>query len=124
VESGINNLDILPAGVIPPNPSELLQSERMDELFEELRKRYDYVIIDSAPVAMVGDTYLLNRLADMTVYVTRANYTTNDLIEFINQTHEQHRLPKMVAVLNGADAKKVGYGYGYGYGTQTKNKRL
>jgi hypothetical protein len=73
---------------------------------------------------MVGDTYLLNRLADMTVYVTRANYTTNDLIEFINQTHEQHRLPKMVAVLNGADAKKVGYGYGYGYGTQTKNKRL
>jgi capsular exopolysaccharide synthesis family protein len=124
VASGINNLDILPAGVIPPNPSELLQSERMDELFAELRKRYDYVIIDSAPVAMVGDTYLLSRLADMTVYVTRANYTTNDLIEFVNQTHEQQRLPKMVAVLNGADAKKVGYGYGYGYGTQTKNKRL
>ena len=125
VASGINNnLDILPAGVIPPNPSELLQSERMDELFAELRKRYDYVIIDSAPVAMVGDTYLLSRLADMTVYVTRANYTTNNLIEFVNQTHEQQRLPKMVAVLNGADAKKVGYGYGYGYGTQTKNKRL
>lgn len=125
VASGINNnLDILPAGVIPPNPSELLQSERMDELFAELRKRYDYVIIDSAPVAMVGDTYLLSRLADMTVYVTRANYTTYDLIEFVNQTHEQQRLPKMVAVLNGADAKKVGYGYGYGYGTQTKNKRL
>jgi capsular exopolysaccharide synthesis family protein len=123
VPSGINNLDILPAGVIPPNPSELLQSERMDELFAELRQRYDYVIIDSAPVAMVGDTYLLNRLADMTVYVTRANYTTNELIEFINQTYEQQRLPKMVAVLNGADAKKVGYGYGYGYGTQTKNKR-
>jgi hypothetical protein len=72
---------------------------------------------------MIGDTYLLGRLADMTVYVTRANYTTFDLINFINQTAEQQRLPKMMAVLNGADAKKVGYGYGYGYGNSTKGKK-
>jgi capsular exopolysaccharide synthesis family protein len=124
VPSGItNNLDILPAGVIPPNPSELLQSERLDELFAQLRERYDYVVIDSAPVAMIGDTYLLSRLADMTVYVTRANYTTYELIDFVNQTHEQLRLPKMVAVLNGADAKKVGYGYGYGYGNTAKGRK-
>jgi capsular exopolysaccharide synthesis family protein len=124
VPSGItNNLDILPAGVIPPNPSELLQSERLDELFAQLRERYDYVVIDSAPVAMIGDTYLLSRLADMTVYVTRANYTTYELIDFVNQTHEQQRLPKMVAVLNGADAKKVGYGYGYGYGNTAKGRK-
>lgn len=123
VPSGIKNLDILPAGVIPPNPSELLQSDRLEELFVELRQRYDYVIVDSAPVAMIGDTYLLHRLVDMTVYVTRANYTTFDLVDFINQTHEQQRLPKMVAVLNGADAKKVGYGYGYGYGNSTSNKK-
>jgi capsular exopolysaccharide synthesis family protein len=124
VPSGItNNLDILPAGVIPPNPSELLQSERLDELFAQLRERYDYVIVDSAPVAMIGDTYLLGRLADMTVYVTRANYTTFDLINFVNQTAEQQRLPKMMAVLNGADAKKVGYGYGYGYGNSAKGKK-
>ncbi|MBR5328184.1 MAG: polysaccharide biosynthesis tyrosine autokinase [Paludibacteraceae bacterium] len=124
VPSGItNNLDILPAGVIPPNPSELLQSERLDELFVQLRERYDYVIVDSAPVAMIGDTYLLGRLADMTVYVTRANYTTFDLVNFINQTAEQQRLPKMMAVLNGADAKKVGYGYGYGYGNSAKGKK-
>lgn len=122
VPSDIATLDILPAGVIPPNPSELLQSERLDELFAELRNRYDYVIVDSAPIALVGDTFLLHRIADMTVYVTRANYTTFELVDFINQTHEQQRLPKMVAVLNGADAKKVGYGYGYGYG-HNKAKR-
>lgn len=122
VPSEVATLDILPAGVIPPNPSELLQSERLDELFAELRNRYDYVIVDSAPIALVGDTFLLSRIADMTVYVTRANYTTFELIDFVNQTHEQQRLPKMVAVLNGADAKKVGYGYGYGYG-HNKAKR-
>ena len=112
VPSNITNLDILPAGIIPPNPSELLQSERLDMLFAELRKQYDYVLIDSAPVALVSDTFLLNRVADMTVYVTRANYTTYELIDFLNQTHEQQRLSKMVAVLNGVDAKEVGYGYG------------
>jgi capsular exopolysaccharide synthesis family protein len=120
---GVANLDVLPAGVVPPNPSELLQSERLDQLVAELRQRYDYVIIDSAPIALVGDTYLLNRLADMTVYVTKANYTTFELIDLINQTNEQQRLPKMVAVLNGVSAKKIGYGYGYGYGSNIKPKR-
>ena len=123
VPSGIANLDVLPSGVVPPNPSELLQSEKLDQLFVELRQRYDYVIVDSAPVALVGDSYLLNRLVDMTIFVTRANYTTTELIEFINQTHMQQRLPKMVAVLNGVDAKKIGYGYGYGYGSTAKNKK-
>ena len=121
--SGIANLDVLPSGVVPPNPSELLQSEKMDQLFAELRQRYDYVIVDSAPVAMVGDSYLLQRLVDMTIYVTRANYTPCDLIDFINQTHMQERLPKMVAVLNGVEAKNIGYGYGYGYGHSKKNKK-
>lgn len=122
VASSIRNLDVLPAGVIPPNPSELLQSDRLDLLFAELRKQYDCVVIDSAPVALVSDTFLLNRVADMTIYVTRANYTTFDLIDFLNQTHEQQRLPKMIAVLNGVDAKKIGYGYGYGYGHDTQKK--
>ncbi len=123
VPSGITNLDVLPSGVVPPNPSELLQSEKLDQLFVELRQNYDYVIVDSAPVALVGDSYLLHRLVDMTIFVTRANYTAYDLIEFINQTHMQQRLPKMVAVLNGVDAKKIGYGYGYGYGSAVKNKK-
>jgi capsular exopolysaccharide synthesis family protein len=123
VASSVKNLDILPAGIIPPNPSELLQGDRLDVLFTELRKRYDCVVVDSAPVALVSDTFLLNRVADMTVYVTRANYTTFDLVDFLNQTNEQQRLPKIVAVLNGVDAKKIGYGYGYGYGQPTQPKK-
>ncbi len=116
VASEFKGLDILPAGAIPPNPSELLQSQRLDELFAELRKRYDYVVIDTAPVAMVSDTFLLNRVADLTVYVSRARYTTTNLIDFIKQVHEQKRLPNIVTVLNGVGTTKKGYGYGYGYG--------
>ena len=80
-------------------------------------------IEDSAPVALVSDTFLLSRVVDMTIYVTRANYTTFDLIDFLNQTHHQQRLPRIVTVLNGVDAKEIGYGYGYGYGHQTQQKK-
>ena len=111
VASSVKNLDVLPAGIVPPNPSELLQNDRVVELFAELRERYDYVVVDSAPVALVSDTFLLSGIADMTMCVVRANHTTFDMIEFLNKIHEQERLPKMVAVLNGVDAKDVGYGY-------------
>jgi capsular exopolysaccharide synthesis family protein len=111
VASSVKNLDVLPAGIVPPNPSELLQSDRLAVLFAELRERYDYVVVDSAPVALVSDTFLLSGIADMTVCVVRANHTTFDMIEFLNKIHEQERLPKMVAVLNGVDAKEVSYGY-------------
>lgn len=123
VESGTPGLDLIPAGIIPPNPSELLQGDRLDQLFAELRTRYDYVVVDSAPVAMVSDTFLLSRLCDMTIYVSRAHYTTWDLIDFLNQAHEQQRLPNIVSVLNGVKADKVGYGYGYGYGYDAKSKK-
>lgn len=122
VSSEFSNLDILPSGIIPPNPNELLQSDRLDQLFAELRQRYDYVIVDSAPVAMVSDTFQLSRVADMTVYVCRARYTTFDLIDFLNQVNEQKRLPNIVTVLNGVNAKNIGYGYGYGYGV-SQDKR-
>jgi capsular exopolysaccharide synthesis family protein len=116
VKSEFENLDILPAGVIPPNPSELLQGQRLDELFTELRKRYDYVVIDSAPVALISDSFQLARVSDLTVYVSRANYTTTNLSEFIQQVHKENRLPNIVTVLNRVNPKASGYGYGYGYG--------
>lgn len=122
VPSEFPNLSIIPAGIIPPNPSELLQSERLDLLFAELRKMYDYIIVDTAPVAMVSDTFLLSRIADMTVYVCRARYTTYNLVDFLNQNCEQKRLPNVVTVLNGVEAKKVGYGYGYGYGNDIQKR--
>lgn len=123
VPSGINGLDIFPAGVVPPNPAELLQSERLDTFFAQLRNRYDYVIVDTAPVMMVSDTLLLNRIADMTIYVSRANYSTTELIEHLNQVQEQKRLPNIIAVLNGVNAKAIGYGYGYGYGASQQNAK-
>ncbi len=115
------NLDILPCGVIPPNPSELLQHERLDLLFAELRKRYEFIIVDTAPCAMVSDTFLLDRVADMTLFVSRANYTPLGMEEFINGAIADNRFKNVACVLNGVHAAKSGYGhygyYGYGYGT-------
>lgn len=108
------NLDIIPCGVIPPNPNELLQSKRLDQLFAALRERYDYIIVDSAPCALVSDTFLLDRIADVTLYVCRANYTTVDMIDFINQMADQHRMKQLCCVLNAVKNVRAGYGYGYG----------
>lgn len=116
------NLTVLPAGIIPPNPSELLQSDRLDTLFAELRQSFDYIIVDSAPVALVSDTFLLNRLVDMTLYVCRANYTPQNSVDFINQINEQKRLSNIITVLNDVNIDKIGYGYGYGVNTQSGKK--
>jgi Mrp family chromosome partitioning ATPase len=115
-----NNLDIIPCGTIPPNPSELLQTERLDELFAELRKRYDYILVDTAPVALVSDTYLLDRIADATIFVSRFKYTPSEMIDYINDVIEQKRMHNVACVLNGVSGNRLGYGYGYGYGTQQK----
>lgn len=116
VHSDIPYFDILPAGTVPPNPNELLQGNRLDQLFQELREQYDYIIVDSAPVALVSDTFQLARISDMTLYVSRANYTTTDLIDYLNTIAEKGQLPKIVSILNGVRADVAGYGYGYGYG--------
>jgi capsular exopolysaccharide synthesis family protein len=106
------NLDIIPCGTIPPNPTELLQTTRLDDLFVELRKRYDYIIVDTAPIAMVSDTYLLDRIADMTIFVCRYKYTPSEMIDYINQVIEQKRMHNVACVLNGVKGMRAGYGYG------------
>ena len=106
------NLDVIPCGTIPPNPSELLQTPRLDELFAELRKRYDYIIVDTAPVALVSDTYLLDRIADMTVFVCRYKYTPSEMVDYINRIIEQKRMHNVACVLNGVKGARAGYGYG------------
>lgn len=108
------NLDLIPCGTIPPNPAELLQTERVEELFAELRKRYDYIIVDTAPVAMVSDTYQLDRIADLTIFVCRYKYTPSEMTEYINQVVEQNRMHNVACVLNGVNGLRAGYGYGYG----------
>ena len=121
-QSSLNeNLYILPAGPVPPNPGELLMSKKVEALFEELRLRYDYIIVDTAPVGMVSDTFTLDRIADATVYVTRANYTSINDLRYIDEIYEDHRLKKLSIVINGTATKK-GYGYGYGEGQHHHRK--
>ncbi len=117
---GYKSLDVIVAGPIPPNPSELLASKKVDELFGMLRERYDYIVVDSAPVGMVSDTFTLDRIADATVYVTRVNYSSLNDLRFIEEIYEDKRLKKLSVVVNGTASKK---GYGYGYGRNHKGTR-
>ena len=112
----VENLDVIVGGVIPPNPSELLLTTRVQDLITQLKERYDYVIIDSAPVAMVSDTYSLARYANVTVYVTRANYTKRSLVRYMNNALSRRQLNNVAVVLNDSNPKmSQGYGYGYGH---------
>lgn len=117
------NMDILQAGAIPPNPNELLMKPALKQLFTEARELYDIIIIDSAPIGVVSDTFLLSSLADATVYVTRENVTPKNAVSFINDIHADNKLPNMYLVINGVELSKnkgrygrYGYGYTYGYG--------
>ena len=129
VPSGITeNLYALPSGAIPPNPAELLSRVSLDKALEKLREEFDYILIDSAPVSQVTDTLILNRVADATVYVCRANYSSKGNLRFANDMMTQNRLNNMVLVVNDVDefhhAYGYGYGRGYGYGYgKTKKKK-
>lgn len=117
LNSGVNrNLDIMPAGPIPPNPAELVSRESLDNIFATLRKEYDYIIVDTAPVGLVTDTLMIARVADLTVYMCRADYTPKSSFEFINSLSAQKKLPQVSIVINGIDMSKKKYGYYYGYG--------
>ena len=117
--SGLS-FDVITSGPIPPNPAELLLSNRVDELFEELRNRYDYIVVDTAPVGLVSDTLTLSRIGDAAIYVCRANYTTKADIQYANSIYEEGRLKKMSILLNDTIVRK---GYGYGYGEQKDKKK-
>lgn len=119
----MRGLDVIVAGPVPPNPGELLTSGRLDELIAALRDRYDYIIIDSAPVGMVSDTFHLARFSDATIYVVRTSYTTLKDLRYLNSIYSNRRLPRMNVVINGSNIKK-GYGYGYGAKERKKQTRL
>ena len=122
--SGVNkNLDLLMAGPIPPNPTELIARESLCETFNLLRSEYDYVLIDTAPIGLVTDTLEIGKIADATVYMCRADYTPKASFGMINDFHTGKKLPKMSIVLNGIDMSKKKYGYYYGYGKYGKYGR-
>ena len=119
--SDINkNLYILPGGTVPPNPTELLARDGLEKAVEILRKNFDYVILDTAPVGMVTDTLLIGRVADLSVYVCRADYTRKTEFTLINELAENNKLPNLCIVINGLDLQKKKYGYYYGYGKYGK----
>lgn len=119
--SGVNkNLDLLMAGPTPPNPAELLTRSSLDKIIAILRKDYDYIIIDSAPVGLVTDTLQVGRVCDATVIVCRADYTPKESFGLINSLSDQKKLPNMSIVINGIDLSKKKYGYYYGYGKYGK----
>jgi capsular exopolysaccharide synthesis family protein len=113
----IPNLDVILSGPIPPNPSELILSEAMKELIDELKQKYDYIILDTPPVGLVSDSLELAQYADVTLYIVRQNYTKKDMITLLNNRIKRGELSNASIVLNGYENKaKYGSGYGYGYG--------
>lgn len=131
------NLYVLPAGPIPPNPNELMMSDRMADLMENLRKSFDYIIIDSAPIGVISDSFLLSRYSDLQIFVTRANYTSKHSLKLLHSAITSGMMPNAYIVINGVNIasnsyiyRKYGeYGhYGkaknyYGYGYANKNKQ-
>lgn len=133
------NLFILPGGTVPPNPTELVARKTLDEAIEQLKQSFDYVLLDTAPIGMVTDTQLIARVADLSVYVCRADYTHKSDYELINDLKRENKLSNLCTLINGINmnqrkngyyygygkygkygkygyGKKYGYGYGYGYG--------
>lgn len=113
-----SNLSFVPAGPIPPNPAELLLRDRLDDFFQELRSQFDVILVDTAPVGMVSDTFTLNRISDLTLYLYRANYTNKSNLKIPEAIVKDKKLKNLSLVMNGTSTKSA---YGYGYGV-AKNK--
>lgn len=128
----VDTLDLLPAGIVPPNPAELLAGANLDSAFEYLRKKYDYIIVDTAPVGIVTDALIASRVADVVVYVLRLNYAHVEDITLLNSMVAEGKLENVSAVVNGVGNSKVtrrgynryvSYGYGYGYSDENKKRK-
>lgn len=123
-KSGVNDrLDLLLAGPTPPNPTELLARENLGLVIRYLKSKYDYVIMDTAPVGLVTDTLQIGKFADVSVFVCRADYTPKSCFGYVNELAEGKKLPNMCILLNGIDMSKKKYGYYYGYGKYGKYGR-
>lgn len=124
VPSEINkNLDLLMAGPVPPNPAELVSRPALEQVITQLKQHYDYVLIDTAPVGLVTDTLQIGKLADISIYMCRADYTPKASFDIINNLAEEKKLPNMCIAINGIDLSEKKYGYYYGYGKYGKYGR-
>lgn len=128
----VDNLFVIPSGPIPPNPSEILLSDKMPGLFAWLSENFDAIVIDTAPVGLVSDSMTLSQYADVSLYIIRQRYTYKKQLQFIQDLYELKKLPRMGLVINdvlsvgarnyyGYGGGRYGYGYGYGYGAKNNN---
>jgi len=118
------NLDVIYSGSIPPNPTDLLSNGKYETLVETLKEKYDYIILDTAPLMLVTDSFLISEVADVTLYVTRSKYTEKSLIDFANKNIDAGKIKNVAFVLNDVDKDYFGYGNKYGYGyNETEPKK-
>jgi tyrosine-protein kinase Etk/Wzc len=115
--------DLLNAGDVPPNPSELLQHNRVTELFKELEKLYDYIIVDTAPIGIVSDTLLLNKFSDLFLFIVRNDHLEKKALKFIKDLKNENKIRNIQIIYNCSKGiEKYGDKYGYYYGHDKKNK--
>ena len=113
----LENVDIITSGPVPPNPSEMLMSKRLEKMLVDVRKEYDYVILDTSPVGLVADAFLLDKYADMSLFILRHKYSYKTTVQYIERLFTDKRFNNLGIIVNGIiDTEGMGYGYGYGYG--------
>jgi capsular exopolysaccharide synthesis family protein len=134
----MTNLQFITSGPIPPNPSELILSDKLVEVITHLKKTYNYIVIDNAPVGMVTDGLVAMQMSDYPIYVFRAGYSKKIFTQNIDKLKNENNIKKLSVVLNDVDTTKkiygysygysygygYGYGYGQGYGYDSDNKKL
>jgi capsular exopolysaccharide synthesis family protein len=115
-------VDIIHSGKLMPNPAELLMNDRLESLVDEIRNKYDYIIVDTAPMVVVSDTMLMTKFADIVLYVTRADFTNKKVLAFPIKLNDDGKLINLAFIVNGVKETNLGYGgkYGYGYGKTVK----
>ena len=132
---GYDNMFVLPVGIIPPNPTELLEKDRLVMLMEKLRKEFDYILVDCPPVELVADTQIIESMADRTIFVVRAGLLERSMLNDLENLYKNKKFKNMALVLNGTEvssgygkyghgyryAYHYGYGYGYAYGAEKKS---
>ena len=115
-QSTLENLDFITAGPIPPNPSELIISQAMNEIIDSLKKTYELIIIDNPPIGLVTDGIHTFQMADYPVYIFRADYSKRNFIQIVDKMFNENNIKKLAVILNGVDVERKGFGYNYGYG--------